>query len=357
MKIITIGRATTNNVVLQDNLVSGTHAQIIIKHNNCYSIVDLNSTNGTYVNNIRINGETILNTNDIIKIGNTIIPWQEYVNVSNKSAGIAPVGGGYSNNNNAQHSSPKEQKSGIFGYIVCCIITAILTGGIMGFIMYSTSKSKQQEIDTLDRQIAELNEQINEVEIDAINDQSAHFSKQLELQQDIEKQIAELKKTTSKLSEADKDNKELNNKIEGINKIVDELQTKLDTATSDLTKKEAALSIKDKELKEEQAKLKEAQEKLDTKQKELDAKQKELDTKQEELANVNSQLSTSNRGNNALKEENSRLQNIIEDYQKKTIPELMTEIESLKQQLATATAQTKETNLSNAPKESSSVTD
>lgn len=67
---VTLGRKEDNSVVLIDQHASGNHARLIIK-NNILFIEDLNSTNGTYVNDKRITGKVKLFGNDDIKIGST----------------------------------------------------------------------------------------------------------------------------------------------------------------------------------------------------------------------------------------------------------------------------------------------
>ena len=68
--IITIGRKEDNSIILQDLHVSGNHAKLIVK-NNVLLIEDLNSTNGTFVNDKKINGRVKLFSKDIVTIGTT----------------------------------------------------------------------------------------------------------------------------------------------------------------------------------------------------------------------------------------------------------------------------------------------
>jgi len=79
MKVLVIGRSQNNDIVISDPYVSRTHAQLIIHDNGTASIVDLNSKTGTYVNGLKINSEHVLNNNDVVKIGNSILPWQNYL--------------------------------------------------------------------------------------------------------------------------------------------------------------------------------------------------------------------------------------------------------------------------------------
>lgn len=67
---ITLGRKENNTVVLNDRFVSSYHAKIYLK-NREYYLEDLQSTNGTYVNENKIEGNVRLNVNDIIRFGST----------------------------------------------------------------------------------------------------------------------------------------------------------------------------------------------------------------------------------------------------------------------------------------------
>jgi hypothetical protein len=78
MKVITIGRDLGNDIVVNDGKVSRHHLQIIKEDTGIFRIVDVGSTNGTFVNERKVSGETRLSTNDIVRVGNTILPWQSY---------------------------------------------------------------------------------------------------------------------------------------------------------------------------------------------------------------------------------------------------------------------------------------
>jgi ABC-type multidrug transport system ATPase subunit/pSer/pThr/pTyr-binding forkhead associated (FHA) protein len=69
--VIGIGRATDNNVVLDDLLVSRHHA-VLRRSGNQWELVDSNSANGTYVNGNRIN-RAIIGPDDVVGIGHTLL--------------------------------------------------------------------------------------------------------------------------------------------------------------------------------------------------------------------------------------------------------------------------------------------
>ena len=72
---LTIGRSQHNDIIIDSSFVSHEHACISkLKHN--YLIADLNSTNGTLVNNQPIEEETALTDGDIIQIGAVMLKFE-----------------------------------------------------------------------------------------------------------------------------------------------------------------------------------------------------------------------------------------------------------------------------------------
>lgn len=125
MKVITIGRSKENDIAVNDLMVSRTHLQIVQDDSGVCSAVDLNSLNGTYVNGQRISGEVKLQPKDEIRIGNTILPWQEYIKVS-----IDPV----------PPSKPK-----VWLYVVAGFVFVLLAGGIGLLYIYHDGKMTQEQ--------------------------------------------------------------------------------------------------------------------------------------------------------------------------------------------------------------------
>jgi aspartyl protease family protein len=89
MKIITIGRHSGNDIIINDNKVSRYHLQIIRDDTGNFRVVDLGSTNGTYVNNWKISGEVKLSYGDELRIGDTSLPWQSFFLVNKPSISLS----------------------------------------------------------------------------------------------------------------------------------------------------------------------------------------------------------------------------------------------------------------------------
>lgn len=68
-KELTLGRAATNSIILEDNSVSRSHAVIQAAGNNTYTVRDIGSRNGTFLNEKKIQGEMPIKHLDTIKVG------------------------------------------------------------------------------------------------------------------------------------------------------------------------------------------------------------------------------------------------------------------------------------------------
>lgn len=89
---VTIGRSTTNSIVLDDAAVSGNHS-ILQREGNAWFLRDLNSTNGTYVNDTRITNARLV-SGDTIRLGEIKLLFGEQpeanINASPQNSGTIP---------------------------------------------------------------------------------------------------------------------------------------------------------------------------------------------------------------------------------------------------------------------------
>ncbi len=67
--VTSIGRATSNTVVLEDDYVSNEHALLMLRGQQWW-LEDLNSRNGTLLNGARLTEATVISPGDVIVIGN-----------------------------------------------------------------------------------------------------------------------------------------------------------------------------------------------------------------------------------------------------------------------------------------------
>ena len=74
-----LGRGPENDIILPYSWVSRKHTMVQQEKSGIYNIMDLGSSNGTYVNNKRIHSPTILNNGDMITLGKTTIRFVHFV--------------------------------------------------------------------------------------------------------------------------------------------------------------------------------------------------------------------------------------------------------------------------------------
>ncbi|WP_404789610.1 FHA domain-containing protein [Altericista sp. CCNU0014] len=73
----TFGRSKENTVQIQDLMASRIHAQLEVHQNVHYYFVDLNSRNGTLINDEPITSSQLLNNGDRISIGDTVLVFEQ----------------------------------------------------------------------------------------------------------------------------------------------------------------------------------------------------------------------------------------------------------------------------------------
>lgn len=69
--ITTLGRGEHNHIIIDDNYTSYEHARIVYQEEK-FCLEDLQSTNGTFLNGVRIKERVDLQDGDQVKIGETI---------------------------------------------------------------------------------------------------------------------------------------------------------------------------------------------------------------------------------------------------------------------------------------------
>ncbi len=67
---LSIGRSAEADVRIEDRYASGVHARIFTRDRRTY-VEDMNSTNGTLLNDATLNGEAELIDGDVVRIGDT----------------------------------------------------------------------------------------------------------------------------------------------------------------------------------------------------------------------------------------------------------------------------------------------
>lgn len=73
---ITIGRSRTSQLCIEDAFVSHMHARVF-RRGPFFHLEDLGSTNGTYINGRRIEGTAQLKVHDEVRLGETVLRYEE----------------------------------------------------------------------------------------------------------------------------------------------------------------------------------------------------------------------------------------------------------------------------------------
>lgn len=73
---LSIGRAASNGLAVDDAFISHMHARIL-RRGAFFYVEDLGSTNGTFVNDQRITGDAQLRVHDKLRLGETLLRYEE----------------------------------------------------------------------------------------------------------------------------------------------------------------------------------------------------------------------------------------------------------------------------------------
>lgn len=146
MKVITIGRLKGNDVIIDnDDRVSRHHLQIVQLDDGTYHLIDFNSTNGTFVNGNRVQGEVVLDKGDFVRIGDTMLPWTTYFEpefVSQAQEGVeeevTPTGDHKVSNSFTEPQPSRANAFAILGFIFAFLISPL--GLIFSIIGLSKAK-------------------------------------------------------------------------------------------------------------------------------------------------------------------------------------------------------------------------
>ena len=68
--VMGIGRSASNSIVIEDDYVSSEHALLSLRGSQWW-LEDLNSRNGTHLNEIPLDGPTVVTMGDVVTIGDT----------------------------------------------------------------------------------------------------------------------------------------------------------------------------------------------------------------------------------------------------------------------------------------------
>lgn len=221
MKVITIGRSKeNNNVIINDEKVSRNHLQIVQDDQGRCCVMDLGSTNGTFVNGQRISGEAPLHKGDELRIGSQVLPWESYISaevISPESSptpppSLSPIG-----------DSVKSPRSKWWLWVIIGAVAIMIIGGIM--LWLCSRPTKVQEPSTPSISLDSLRAEANAEE--------AEYQKELRVKAELKAKQDSLDKVNiSKLS--DEERKAHEKEKDDLEKRITQNDKKMATLTENL---------------------------------------------------------------------------------------------------------------------------
>ena len=112
-KLIKVGRGKDNDIVLGQDQISTHHAEFFMDESGLVFLTDMNSKNGTYVNDIRLTSSIQLQPNDKVRFGSIEIDWMDYFRIKPKGA----------NRRSKSHTEKRRKSTGVplYAYIIIAV--------------------------------------------------------------------------------------------------------------------------------------------------------------------------------------------------------------------------------------------
>jgi pSer/pThr/pTyr-binding forkhead associated (FHA) protein len=127
MRIIKIGKESSNDICFNsDPTVSRNHCQIFVDDDGNKFLTDLNSTNGTFVNNNKISDPVMLSKFDIVRAGNSLVNWKEFLKISNNESKVLDQTNSNSKESNTNIELQTSSKKPIWVFITILIVSIVL---------------------------------------------------------------------------------------------------------------------------------------------------------------------------------------------------------------------------------------
>lgn len=133
MQFLSIGRSSENNITINDPGVSRIHCRLTQYDDGSVTITDLGSTNGTFVNGVRIFGEVQLYPGDQVYVFQVPFSWEMYMQPTQRRNSVV---------------EPQESNTGLLigliAAIVALIIVLVLIFATAGNSNNSSGRSKKK---------------------------------------------------------------------------------------------------------------------------------------------------------------------------------------------------------------------
>lgn len=128
---VSIGRSSLNDLVISQKQVSSFHAKLVFQSDGSLWIHDLDSTNGVYLNGVKVSRKARIMPGDNIKLGTYLLDWEKEILASPQEATPNP-----------RNSSPAKKKSS-GAWIGILAVLLLLGAGFALFALGVFEKTKE----------------------------------------------------------------------------------------------------------------------------------------------------------------------------------------------------------------------
>jgi pSer/pThr/pTyr-binding forkhead associated (FHA) protein len=153
-KIIKIGRAPDNDIVLSHLSISRHHLEVFIDPHGNVFITDMESANGTYVNGNKVKGSLMLSKGDILKLGaEKPLQWQNWI-----SQDLLPTSDKDINQSKQIYTVKSKQSeiTTIILAIIAFVLITLITFYAIKKMKASPQRSTITSVDTTSTEVSEL---------------------------------------------------------------------------------------------------------------------------------------------------------------------------------------------------------
>lgn len=144
-KILLVGRGEDCDIQIDDSSISRHHCQAVLKENNKVELVDLNSSNGTTVNLVKVDAPTPISSGDTVRLGSYLWNWESdlarFMTIEKEA--VKAVASTENVVSNSQNGSSNNKS-----LFITMFLSIIVIGIVGGYILNAYVINGEEEVET-----------------------------------------------------------------------------------------------------------------------------------------------------------------------------------------------------------------